>query len=272
MIRVRRDQPALFVSDMHLSDEQPDTARWVLASLRDQVREAAFVFLLGDIFDAWIGDDLIGSPDCEACVREFLAWLGELQSQGKQVFALRGNRDFLLDTPPGRARFHAETGVRLLPDPCLIDLQGTPTVLAHGDTLCTDDTAYQAFRSISRSSAWQDEFLSRPLPLRVAAARAMRQESEQHKRGKTDELMDVNLQAVSRLLREIGSHTLIHGHTHRPACHLLSLEGTPAQRWVLPDWDAAKQRGGALMARNGLLVPVGAWPEPVPLTAPLAAC
>ena len=279
MIRVRRDQPALFVSDMHLSDAHPDTARQVIDALAESARSADVVFLLGDLFDAWVGDDLIGDAGCERSVRDFLALLRQWHDEGKAVYALHGNRDFLLGVSP--AAVQADTGgetendlqracgVRLLPDPCVIDLHGEPVTLSHGDALCTDDTDYQAFRRLARTPAWQAAFLAQPLVARLAAARAMREQSRQHTREKEDRLMDVNPQAVRELLHDTGTRVLVHGHTHRPAHQVLALDDGAAQRWVLPDWDAALHRGGLLMARDGVMLPLGEWPEPRPVAAPL---
>ena len=267
MIRVRRNQPALFVSDMHLSDSHPRTVRDFLATLHEHSRDAAFVFLLGDLFDAWVGDDALGSPDGETCVRDFADALRVLSARGTAVYAMRGNRDFLLGDG-----FAATVGASLLPDPSVIELHGVRVVLAHGDALCTDDIDYQAFRRLARSPDWQARFLARPLADRLASARAMREESEQRKSAKPAELMDVNAQAVANLLRASAAQILIHGHTHRPAHHWLMIDQAPAQRWVLPDWDESNGRAGLLLARDGLLMPIGSWPQPVPapqaLTAP----
>ena len=279
MIRVRRDQPALFVSDMHLSDAHPDTARQVIDALAESAQGVDFVFLLGDLFDAWVGDDLIGDAGCERSVRDFLALLRQWQAQGKAVYALHGNRDFLLGIRPAAAQADAggqtgndlqrACGVRLLPDPCVIELHGEPVTLSHGDALCTDDTDYQAFRRLARTPAWQAAFLAQPLAARLTAARAMREQSRQHTREKDERLMDVNPQAVRALLHDTGTRVLVHGHTHRPAHQVLDLDDGAAQRWVLPDWDAAEHRGGMLVARDGVMLPLGEWPEPRPVGAAL---
>ena len=269
MIRIPPGQGALFASDMHLSDACPETAAYFLACLADQARSARYLFLLGDLFDAWVGDDLIGSPGEEACVQRFTEALRAWADQGKVICVMRGNRDFLLGTAPGEPRaqhFCTATGAHLLTDPCMIELHGTRVALAHGDALCTDDTDYQAFRQLARSAAWQRDFLAQPLPMRLAAARAMREQSEHSKSAKNAELMDVNADAVAALLRETACQILIHGHTHRPAHHRFDLDGNPAQRWVLPDWDAtatAPPRGGLLLAQDGELSTVGAWPAPL---------
>jgi UDP-2,3-diacylglucosamine hydrolase len=156
------------------------------------------------------------------------------------VYFMHGNRDFLL-----AERFAAETGARLLPDPTVIDLYGTPTLLMHGDTLCTDDTQYQAFRSQVRDPRWQQAALSRPLEERLAIARGMRGQSEGAKQGKAMEIMDVAPAAVEAAFTSSDCGVLIHGHTHRPARHVHRVGGMDKVRWVLPDW---YERGGYLEA------------------------
>ncbi|MCL4747259.1 MAG: UDP-2,3-diacylglucosamine diphosphatase, partial [Burkholderiaceae bacterium] len=155
--------------------------------------------------------------------------------------------------------FSVRCGATMLADPCPIMMFGTRALLAHGDALCTDDAAYQAFRAQVRSAAWQRDFLSRPLAERVATARALRARSESEKAGKAGYLMDVNPQAVEHAMRIASARLLVHGHTHRPASHRLVIDGEPAQRWVLPDWDAVARRGGMLLATSDGLQRLGAW-------------
>lgn len=255
MIRVGRGETALFASDTHLSDAQPRTGEAFLAALEQHARGATHLFLLGDLFDAWVGDDVLDDPACETIALALVRQLAALTAAGCAVHHLHGNRDFLLGTT-----FEARSGARRLADPCLIELHGTPTVLTHGDTLCTGDTDYLAFRALSRSPAWQRAFLARPLADRLTAARAMRAQSEQSKHGKTMALMDAAEEAVLALLRDSGAQQIIHGHTHRPARHRHQLGETERPRWVLPDWDAQAGRGGMLLARDDGLWPLGDWP------------
>jgi UDP-2,3-diacylglucosamine hydrolase len=270
MIRVRQGETALFVSDTHLSDAQPETGAAFLAALDRHAPGVTHLFLLGDLFDAWVGDDVLADSDCETIATALVARLAALAAGGTTVHYLHGNRDFLLGVAPSPAPlgtaaqactgFEARSGARRLPDPCILELHGRRTVLAHGDTLCTDDTDYLAFRAQARSPAWQAAFLARPLAERLAAARAMRNQSTRSKLDKPMALMDATEDAVLALLRETDAELLIHGHTHRPARHEHRLGARVAQRWVLPDWDAAGSRGGLLLAREGGLLPLGAWP------------
>jgi UDP-2,3-diacylglucosamine hydrolase len=255
MIRVPRGDTALFASDTHLSDAQPRTGAAFLAALEQHTRGITQLFLLGDLFDAWIGDDVLDDPGCETLALALVRQLAALTARGCAVYYLHGNRDFLLGDG-----FEARCGASRLPDPCLIDLHGVPTVLTHGDTLCTGDTEYLAFRALSRSPAWQQAFLARPLGERLATARAMRAQSEQSKHAKPMAIMDATDDAIIALLRDSGARQIIHGHTHRPARHAHRLGHEVRPRWVLPDWDADGARGGMLLARDGELLPLGDWP------------
>jgi UDP-2,3-diacylglucosamine hydrolase len=232
---------ALFASDMHLGDHDPATAAFFAQALAKASTSATHIFLLGDLFEAWVGDD---QPD--AVVQDAKSLLAGLVADGRRLFVMRGNRDFLLDV--GQQRFSAVTGVVMLEDPCRVDLFGEPVVLAHGDALCTDDLDYQRVRETVRTSAWQEAFLARPLAERLQIGRALRAESEHTKASRPEPSFepDVNPDAVDALLRSAGSHTLIHGHTHRPACHEWLLDGQRARRWVLSDWEADGPRGGFL--------------------------
>lgn len=275
----------LFASDMHLGDHDPATAALFIERLAAAWPQASHVFLLGDLFEAWVGDD---QPD--AAARDALALFALITGSGRTLYVMRGNRDFLLDAGPGapddRAaagpgagppRFSARTGAAMLDDPCTATLFGQPVVLAHGDALCTDDIQYQRIRAQVRGAAWQTEFLARPLAERLAIARALRAESERVKaerlRGALSDHLpagvsadfraglpdDVNAEAVDGLLRASGALTMIHGHTHRPACHQWQLDGHAARRWVLPDWDAASGRGGLLLASADGFRQLGDW-------------
>jgi UDP-2,3-diacylglucosamine hydrolase len=232
--RARATPPAgdamsvLFISDLHLCEERPATTRAFRAFLAGPARAARTVYILGDLFEYWVGDD-DGEAPFNRQVSEALA---ALAASGVDVFLLAGNRDFLVGE-----RFARQAGLRLLADPTLIELTGRRVLLTHGDTLCTDDRAYQAYRVQVRDAAWQRSFLARPLSERRHIVEDLRRRSEAAKRDKASEIMDVNGGAVDALLREWGYPTLIHGHTHRPARHLHEVDGHPCERWVLADWD-----------------------------------
>ena len=218
--------PILFVSDLHLSAHRPNAAAAFLAFLRGPAQGARALYILGDLFEYWAGDDddaPLGAVVCEA--------LGSLADTGTRVYGLVGNRDFLL----GEA-FARKARIELLPDPTMIDIGGSAILLSHGDILCTDDVPYQVFRRQVRQPAWQRAFLDRPLVERKRIIEGMRAQSEMAKREKTQEIMDVNVAAVQALLREHGYPTLIHGHTHRPAHHIHDVDGHTCERWVLADW------------------------------------
>lgn len=219
--------PALFISDLHLSPERPGPVRLFQAFMRDVAPGAGQLYILGDFFEAWVGDDDLGAP----FNREILASIAGLAGRGVAIRFLPGNRDFLVGSAFARA-----AGLDLLADPVRIDLFGTPTLLSHGDLFCTDDDAYQTFRRQVREAAWQADFLARPIEERRAMARALRERSEQAKAGKKPDIMDVNPDAVLAGIREWDVRRVIHGHTHRPARHEIPLTEGTVERWVLPDW------------------------------------
>lgn len=216
----------LFISDLHISIEKPEITRRFLTFLEKRASQAEKLYILGDLFDAWIGDDDPTPPNYKIKKQ-----LKQLTSSGTAVYLQQGNRDFLLGK-----RFCNETGVTLLDDYERIDLFGEPTLLMHGDLLCSDDIPYQEFRIKSHSPEWQHRVLSKPLLIRLIAARWYRFRSHFHKRGKTQEIMDVNQQTVISLMQQYATLRLIHGHTHRPAVHDLMINNQPAQRFVLADW------------------------------------
>lgn len=221
----------LFVSDLHLDPSRPQITALFSEFLRTEAAEAEGLFILGDLFEAWVGDD-----DDAALAQEVRAALFALSRTGVPVSVMRGNRDFLLGP-----RFAAECGIRLLPDPCMVSLHGLPTLLMHGDLLCTDDLAYQAVRAQVRDPAWQQDFLSRPLPARRAFADNARAQSQQHQAGllqsgQLERITDVNESEVIATLARYGVSRLMHGHTHRPAIHSVSVHDRVAQRVVLGDW------------------------------------
>ena len=219
--------PTLFISDLHLTEERPEATERFIAFLEDKARAAEALYILGDFFEYWIGDDDLGEP-FNAVVAGLLA---DLTRRGVPVYLMHGNRDFLIGE-----RFCAATGARLLQDPVVQTIQGEKTLLVHGDTLCTDDLDYQAWRRKARDPAFQADFLAKPLPERRRAVGQMREKSKQVVQEKTAEIMDVNDEAVRQALRRHGVRRLIHGHTHRPGRHALEVDGQRCERWVLPDW------------------------------------
>ena len=217
----------LFFSDLHLEDARPEATRWLQWLLRGPARSAEAVHVLGDLFESWIGDDAL-SVTARAVAEEFAA----LSATGVACHFQHGNRDFLLGREYARS-----AGLQLLPEMLVIDLAGTPTLLLHGDTLCTDDVAYQAFRRQVREPAFQAAFLARSVDERLALARQARDASQQHTGSAPMAIMDANEQAVLAAFHEHGVTRMIHGHTHRPALHRHDLGGGRiAERFVLADW------------------------------------
>lgn len=235
--------PTLLISDLHLSAARPAATAAFLALLAGPARDAAALYILGDLFDYWIGDEDIDDP----AVRPIVDALAAVSNGGTAVSFMHGNRDFLVG-----ARFAAATGVRLLPDPLLLQLDGVPTLLMHGDTLCLEDAAYNRFRAAVRDPAWQQAFLARPVAARREEAQRLRAISEHEKKSKPAEIMDVTPSEVLRTLRAFDYPRLVHGHTHRPGRHLHPVDGRPCERWVLPDW---QQVAAGLRADQGRLSP-----------------
>lgn len=232
-----------FISDLHLCPERADLAARFFAFLAATGKtDVAALFILGDLFDAWIGDDDLDEPFNARICGE----LRQLTAHGTQLYFLAGNRDFLIGEG-----FAAATGARLLPETIKVGVGGTAVLLLHGDTLCTDDVDYQRFRAQVRDAAWQAGFLSRPLAERRAEARNLRERSRQATQAKALEIMDVNAASVRATLLAAGCQRMIHGHTHRPGCEQIPLHGGMAERWVLSDWDSG--RGDALeIDANGI--------------------
>lgn len=218
----------LFISDLHLCDSRPHITQAFIEFLENTAAKAQALYILGDLFEYWAGDDAIAVGTHQATIHA----LNKLATSGVQVFFMHGNRDFLIGVG-----FASATGIKILPDPSLITLYGKLVLLSHGDALCTDDVAYQQFRSEVRSATWKKQFLSKPLSDRVAYIEQLRTQSEQAKSSKSMQIMDVNAAAVDSLLREYDYPPLfIHGHTHRPNNHLHQIDGKACERWVLGDW------------------------------------
>lgn len=225
----------LFISDLHLEAERPDITRAFLHFLSTRARTAQALYILGDFFEAWIGDD--GMDEFQHAIARALR---ELSDTGTRIYLMHGNRDFLI----GQA-FCREAGCTLLHDPSLIELGGEKILLMHGDSLCTLDAAYMKLRRWLRNPV--SLFILRNLPLatRRKLARKLRKESRAQTRMKASEIVDVTPAEVERIMRDKGVRILIHGHTHRPAIHELQVDGRPARRIVLGDWDS---QGWALEA------------------------
>ena len=216
----------LFISDLHLSAERPDITSLFIHFLNHEARQAEALYILGDLFEAWLGDDMVLPEYTKA-----IAGMKALNDSGVPLYIMHGNRDFLL----GEA-FATQSGATLLDDPTVIDLYGQPTLLLHGDTLCTDDVPYQQFRAMVRDPAWQEAILAHSPADRLALAKQYRELSQTETGNKAEDIMDVNQQAVEQLMQDKGIYRMIHGHTHRPAVHEFVIDTQPAQRIVLGDW------------------------------------
>ena len=216
----------LFISDLHLDENRPQIVELFKQFLRGEARRAKALYILGDLFESWIGDD-----EDSSLAREVANELAAVRDANVATWFMHGNRDFLLG-----ADYAGRAGMTLLRDPTVIELDGERTLLMHGDTMCTDDVDYQRFRTLVRDPQWQTQFLSRPLADRRAFAEQARGESRRQTAMKANEIMDVNQDAVVSALREHGVDRLIHGHTHRPAVHRFSVDGRAVERIVLGDW------------------------------------
>lgn len=223
-----------FISDLHLSPESPGITRIFLDYLGGAARSAEQLFILGDLFEVWPGDDTLDDAG-DGFSRLIADSLLALSRSGVELRLMHGNRDFLL----GKA-FAAHSGIQLLPDPYVLTRPEWQFVLSHGDLLCTDDREYQTFRTQVRSAAWQAAFLGKSLTERKAIANALRQQSERLKGEKLQHAlsyqMDLNPAATDDFLRDHGYATFIHGHTHHPATHDHLVDGIHVERWVLADW------------------------------------
>lgn len=274
VVRIADPAAALCAADMHLDDTDPALAARFFAALEaglaqvtaqaaawsaagnecaegDRADHAPTLFLLGDLFEYWIGDDYLSEAAQGLALR-----LARFTASGGRVFLMHGNRDFLLDVPiPGKedlTPFSARCGATLLPDPSVVEVAGRRVGLSHGDALCTDDIRYQQWRALCRSRAWQQQFLARPVAERLALARSLRQQSIQAQ-AVTETLSDVNRSAVDALMTNLDTRLLIHGHTHQPMLHQWDWRGeaeggagAKRSRRVLSDWAAAPPRGSLL--------------------------
>jgi UDP-2,3-diacylglucosamine hydrolase len=217
---------SIFISDLHLSPARPHISDLFLRFLRETALGAEKLYILGDLFDYWAGDD-----DTDSFNTAAVSALRSLTDAGTALYVMHGNRDFLLG-----AAFAETTQATLLPDSQLVDLYGTRTLVMHGDTLCTDDIKYQEFRRKVRNPAYQGQFLAQPLAGRKQIIAGLISENSEEKQLKTEAIMDVALSTVESVLRENGYPRLIHGHTHRPARHVHLVDGHACERWVLADW------------------------------------
>lgn len=216
----------LFISDLHLHETRPQITRAFFQFLHTQAVSAEKIYILGDFFDAWIGDDDDAPLNIEVATE-----LKKLSDLGTQIFFMHGNRDFLLGE-----KFAAQAGAKLIPEGTAIDLYGQPTLLLHGDDLCTGDKEYIAFRQQVRSPQWQAHVLAQPLAARRALAAQLREKSQAMNSLKAEDIMDVTEADVVRVMERATVKRLIHGHTHRPARHSLTIAGETAERIVLGDW------------------------------------
>lgn len=216
----------LFISDLHLAPERPGIIQLYLKFLDSKAAHASQLYILGDFVEYWLGDD-----DEARGLEPVFKKMKQLSEQGLEIFLMHGNRDFLMGE-----QLAERCGCKLIDDPSIVEVKGTRLLLMHGDTLCTDDVDYQKLRVMLRNPQWQSEFLAKPLPERIMMAKALREKSEQETQHKAPDIMDVNADAVSQAFRDHGVTLMIHGHTHRPNVHQLTLDNIPVTRIVLGDW------------------------------------
>ena len=214
---------SLFISDLHLSEDRPAANERFFSFIEGTAARADALYVLGDLFEYWIGDDDLADP-FNGVITGFFRRLAD---GGTKLYFMHGNRDFLVSRG-----FATATGATLLPDPTIAD----GVLLMHGDTLCVDDLDYQKWRETARSPQWQRTFLGKPLDARRVEVKGLRQRSKLAIAAKPDEIMDVNEDAVREALRRHNVSRLVHGHTHRPGRHRLKVDGRDCERWVLPDW------------------------------------
>lgn len=229
----------LFISDLHLGANRQHITQLFTHFVQHIAPKAEALYVLGDLFESWAGDDDLDDPFHQ----QITCLLRVLADSGTRLYIMHGNRDFLMAEKLAEA-----CRASLLGDPALLDLYGTPTLLTHGDTLCTEDADYQSYRRQVHEPAWQQQFLAQPLAQRKTLIEQLRSHSENEKRHKSGELMDVNDAAVADLLREHGYPRLIHGHTHRLMRHRHAVDNRDCERWVLGDW---LETGNALRCNAG---------------------
>lgn len=240
---------SLLISDLHLSADQPRSMAAFRRFAAGIAPQAEALYILGDLFEYWAGDDDLHDPFHQ----EVIAALRGIAERGTRIFLMHGNRDLLMGTTLTQA-----CGATLLDDPALIGLYGTPTLLTHGDILCTHDAEYQRYRAQVHDADFQRRFLAKPLAERKAYIEQLRAQSKAEKQHKDSAIMDVNVEAVAALLREHRYPRLIHGHTHRPKRHEHLVDGHACERWVLGDWDV---QGSALRCDAGGCRPLDVLPD-----------
>ncbi|VAW66886.1 UDP-2,3-diacylglucosamine diphosphatase [hydrothermal vent metagenome] len=216
----------LFISDLHLSPERPDIIRLFIDFLNTQASQARSLYILGDLLEYWLGDD-----DQASGLNDVFTCMKQKADSGLKIYLMHGNRDFLMGE-----QLASRTGCTLINEPYIVKFNNTSVLLMHGDILCTDDVRYQELRLMLRNPAWQQDFLSKPLAEREQMARALRQQSKEETQSKAENIMDVNADAVTQAFNENNVSIMIHGHTHRPAIHTLTVNDRAAKRIVLGDW------------------------------------
>lgn len=216
----------LLISDLHLDQDRPQHLAALNALLARHAGKADALYVLGDLFEAWVGDDDDSAFNVEAC-----AAFQRFSAAGSKLFFMHGNRDFMLGPD-----FCASAGGKLIDEGYIADFYGTQVLLMHGDSLCTEDAKYQAFRQMVRNPDWQRDMLAKPLDQRRMMAQMMRMQSQAGNANKAANIMDVTTSEVVRVLEDAGVTQLIHGHTHRPAVHDVALKSGTGKRWVLGDW------------------------------------
>ena len=215
-----------FISDLHISESQPEIGEQFIDFLGDQALNYSALHILGDLFEYWLGDD-----DSNLYITNIKVALNEYTSSGIPTYYMHGNRDFLIGE-----RFSAETGIKIIPDPTVIQINNEDILISHGDIFCTDDIPYQATRKLTRDPEWQNMMLNKSLEERKIFALEARLKSKNHTKDLTDEITDVNQTEIANIFKEFNLKTIIHGHTHRPAIHITKINNIDLKRIVLGDW------------------------------------